>query len=78
MQTVRFPKIGINVDFKRGAGVLRTSIVVPTPQVNSILQKMREFKQRVQFLPGFGAIVYHHVTSIEEAIVAALEEPPEE
>lgn len=75
MQTVRFPKIGIDVNFERKADSLVVSIDTPTARVNGILQKMREFKERIQFFPGL-SFIYHIISKLEEAIVAALEEPP--
>jgi len=75
MKTVRFNKVGLDVNFERVGDELQVSINVPAPMVNEKLKMLQDFKERARYLPGLGP-VYHVISLLEAAIIGALEEPP--
>lgn len=75
MKTVRFNKVGLDVNFERVGDELQISINVTAATVNEKLRILQDFKERTRYLPGLGP-VYHVICLLESAILGALEEPP--
>jgi hypothetical protein len=84
MRTIKFPKIGLDVDFVRTkpsmgddkvqpTDSLAMSVRVPAHEVQKYLALLGQFKERIQYLPGL-APLYGAVVLIENSIVQEMEE----
>lgn len=83
MRTVKFRKIGLEVNFSRTKpdkdsvvqplDELVMSIQVPANEARKYLQLLKQFKERIQYLPGL-APLYGAVALLEDAIVEEMEE----